>query len=291
MAGKKKLTFFKKNPRTCPVCGAEVKEEEMLTGRGRVIAGEITDELRRTYEEHKEYGKACPLLYEVTVCPSCFYATLSNDFDLIEKDGIKQIKNNEKERKNNIYLLFPDVDFTESRTLEAGIASYLLAITCYSFFPSEIAPTFKKGMCSLRAAWLFGDLFEKTNNDLHVNMQALLYEKATIFYNQAIEYAQNGKEVADNIKQYGPDTDKNFGYDGMLYIASLLSYKLSFLEEDLQKKGEKFVSVKHTVARLFGLGKTDKKKPGVILDMVRDLYQTLGKRIKEIEEELGMKLD
>ncbi len=40
------MTFFSKEEIKCPVCGAAFYREEMRTGRGRLIAGELTEELR-----------------------------------------------------------------------------------------------------------------------------------------------------------------------------------------------------------------------------------------------------
>src|SRR6056297_877053 len=74
------LTFFSKKPITCPVCDEQIFREEMRTGRGRQIAGNLTRELRRNYEESQQYGEVFPLIYPVTVCPNCHYATFDDDF-------------------------------------------------------------------------------------------------------------------------------------------------------------------------------------------------------------------
>ena len=40
----KKTTFFSKNPIMCPVCDTSFYKEDLLSGGGRLIAGELTDE-------------------------------------------------------------------------------------------------------------------------------------------------------------------------------------------------------------------------------------------------------
>ena len=48
--------------------------EELLSGSGRLLAGELTDELRRTYIPSQKYGAVYPLIYSIGVCPQCFLA-------------------------------------------------------------------------------------------------------------------------------------------------------------------------------------------------------------------------
>ena len=54
MAEELKISYFEKNPRTCPVCNKEFYHEMLLTGGGRLIAGNLRDDLRRTYEKDKQ---------------------------------------------------------------------------------------------------------------------------------------------------------------------------------------------------------------------------------------------
>ena len=75
-----KTTFFSKNPIVCPVCETSFYKEDLLSGGGRLIAGELTEELHRTYEPSKKYGEVYPLVYAVLVCPSCLYAAYTQDF-------------------------------------------------------------------------------------------------------------------------------------------------------------------------------------------------------------------
>ena len=51
-----KVTFFSKNPIECPLCNTKFYKEDLLSGRGRLIAGDLSDELRRFYEPSQKYG-------------------------------------------------------------------------------------------------------------------------------------------------------------------------------------------------------------------------------------------
>ncbi len=74
------ITFFQKNPINCPICNTEFRREELRSGGGRLIAGKLTNELRRRYQENKKYGVIIPLIYPIVVCPNCFYSAFPEDF-------------------------------------------------------------------------------------------------------------------------------------------------------------------------------------------------------------------
>ncbi len=284
-----KITFRQKNPTQCPICRADFYREELFTGRGRLIAGDLTDELRRNYQENKKYGKIYPLNYPVTVCPQCFFAAFHDDFDLPVKKVKTGLENNIDNRINTIKKLYPQLDFNDNRTLEHGLASYILAASCYSFFDKKNAPSFKVGLSAFRTAWLAQDLLDDTDDNQYAYIREIFYKKAAIFYSQALEYSQTGKELLDNIKHYGPDADNNFGYDGMLYLASLLNFRIGSAEKDPQKQAEEFVKSKRIISKMFGTGKTSKEKPAALLDLSRDLFDQINHRIKQLEEQLDTK--
>ena len=77
----KKLSYWSKTKCHCPVCRKDFQKEEMLTGGGRMIAGELTDELHRIYEPSAKYGVIYPLLYSIGACPNCHSAFFWKDFE------------------------------------------------------------------------------------------------------------------------------------------------------------------------------------------------------------------
>ncbi len=286
-----KITFRQKSATGCPICRTEFYREELFSGRGRLIAGELTEELRRLYEENKKYGAINPLIYTLTVCPGCFYASSPEDFSAPIKDVKKRLQDNTEHRASRIYNLFPDLDFNDNRELSHGVASYILAVTCYSFFEKKYAPSFKRAVSSIRAAWTLDDLAKEKGDSKAEYLKDIFYHKAAHFYHQTVEYSQNGKEIIDGIKHYGPDVDKNFGYDGMLYMACLLNSRLGDKEENLEKQAETYIKAKRIVSKLFGSGKASKEKPTAILDMARDVFREINEKLKNLEQELGRKLD
>ena len=279
-----KASYFLKNPITCPLCGTIFRKEEMLTGRGRLIARDTTKELRRSYEPSKKVGELYPLIYPVTVCPSCLYASYSDDFPHVKPDYIGKALSQKDRRVNDIKLLFPVLDFSKPRNLFSGTASHILAVGCYSFSPKERAPTFKKGLSSLRAAWLFDDLDRRYPGQNYDRLKMLMYRKATNFYERTIKYAQTGEERIEAVKHFGPDLDKNYGFEGILFIASLLVYKYGE-STDKELRVKKLENAKRTISKIFGSGKSSKSKPSQILDLSKDLYEEIGEEIEGLKGE------
>jgi uncharacterized protein (DUF2225 family) len=282
----KKTTFFSKNPIVCPVCETSFYKEDLLSGGGRLIAGELTEELHRTYEPSKKYGELYPLVYAVLVCPSCLYAVYQQDFLEIKEDFIERVKDQTEKRVESARLAFQDLDFTSYRGLKEGAASYFLAIMCYDLLDRHYSPTLKRALSAIRAAWLLDSLHHKHFSENYDYLSRLFYRKARFFYMQAIEMAQNGQEPLEKGVNFGPDLDKNFGFDGLLYVAGLLEYKYG-PKKDMEKRIKSLENAKRIVSKLFGTGKASKSKPSAILDKARELYEEMNKEIKQLQEQGG----
>jgi len=274
------VTFFSKKPIVCPVCETTFYREELRTGRGRLIAGELTHELRRQYEPSQKYGRVYPLIYPVTVCPDCFYAAYPQDFLEIPESARGKINSDRTRRTETVHRLFERLDFTEPRDLEEGVASYFFAVMCYDFFPKEFSPTFKQGLSNLRAAWLCNDLHRRSPQENYDYLAQVFYRKARFFYEHSVELEQTGEEALPQQFPLGPDLDKNYGYDGVLYLVGYLDYRYGSRDDPEQRKIA-LQRAKRTVARIFGMGKASKNKPQAILDNAREVYQ-------QIATELGL---
>ena len=269
-----RISFFSKNETECPVCGTKFFREDILTGRGRLIAGELTDELRRLYEPSQKYGVVYPLIYAITVCPGCYYAAYPADFLELQSSGIAQLEADTDERIRGVQQLFEELDYREPRDLEEGAASFYLALRSYDAFQKEVSPTIKQGLSAIRAGWLFSDLHRRAPEENYDYISRLFYRKARFFYIEAIEYEQNGKESIAIGGSLGPDIDQNYGFDGVLYIAAYLEF--FFGPTGIPEKRKKALErAKTQTARLFGMGKASKQKPSVILDKARDLYDEI----------------
>ena len=290
---KRAVTYYDKVDTECPCCGHTFKIEKMFTGGGRVIAGEITDELRRMYQESKKYGYVNPLIYPPIVCPNCWYAVLQTDFNKPDKETSLALARAENDRISKASKLFDGMglDFKIERSLETGAAAYILCVMCYSFFNPKQSPSIKRGICALRAAWLCGDIEEKYKTGKFSYYQEYFYKKAHKYYNDAIDYAMTGKEPLDGVF-LGPDNDKDYGYDGVVYLNALLNFKLGpFFEKEPMKLGQVYLKCRTSMAKLFGFGRSSKEKPSSILETARGLYDEINSEIERIENELGEKIN
>ena len=274
------LTYFSKQKITCPACGAEFPREELLSGSGRLLAGELTDELRRNYIPSQKYGRVYPLVYSIGVCPQCFLALFWNDFTSIDKTLAEQLCESSQERVDTVKTIFPYFDFMHNRTLIDGAAANYLALLCYEKLPAtKYSTTMRRAMLTLRLAWRSNDLHEVCPDRNYDYIASVFYQKAMFFYNEAVRKESNGEERIGNIGSYGPDLDKNYGFDGCVYLTGLLYYKYG--QTDNQEARLKALDEhKRALARMFGLGKSSKAKPGPLLEHSRDLYDKLTAELK-----------
>ena len=273
------ISFFSKETIICPVCEAEFHREDIRTGRGRLIAGDLTDELRRAYHPSQKYGEVYPLFYPVTVCPECYYAAFQVDFNEIPADSVLFLKNNNKNRFDSVEKIFKQIDFRQLRSLNEGTAAYYLAMMCYDYFPHEFSPAIKQGLSSYRAAWLFMDLHGKYPDENYDYLAKLFYRKAGFFYSLSIEYDGDGTESLTEVASLGPDLDKNYGYDGVLYVSALLEYYYG-QDSDDEKRIKSLERARTSVARIFGMGKATRGKPEALLAKAKDLHASIGEEIK-----------
>ncbi len=278
----RKITFYAKESTRCPVCDGSFKREELFSGRLNV--DDLTDELHRLYKPTQAFGEVIPLIYEVDVCPHCYYAAFHGDF---MPGGIKAagfIGDKFEERVQSIQRLFDKVDFQEARTLKEGLASYFLALQCYEYFAKEFSPTIKSALCCLRAAWLCKALHKRLPTENWDYMASLMYRKARFYYRLALEKEASGKEPYSSVHNLGPDTDKNYGHEGVLYMSAKLELKYGPTDNPAERN-KRLNASKFAIARMFGVGKKTKSKPGPLLDKARELYDQLRNELKDAAEE------
>ncbi|GMO11509.1 MAG: DUF2225 domain-containing protein [Treponemataceae bacterium] len=276
MAG---LTFRSKQKTECPVCEHEFHKEEILTGGGRMIAGPLTDELRRVYEPGKKFGAVYPFMYTIGACPVCHTAFFWSDFKAMAKlkDMEKFMESSEK-RQASVQAVFPNYDLAQDRTILDGAAAFYLALLCYEDVDAEFFPTMKRALVALRLAWLSGEIHAAIPGHNYDFVQKVFYRKAMFFYQQAITTAIQEKEHLQDFPNFGPDIDKNYGYDGLTYMCGLLEYKYG-QTEDMGLRLQKLNEYKIGLARIFGLGRSSKNKPGPLLEHSRALYDNLKKTL------------
>ena len=275
------ISFFAKKPVSCPACDVYVYRESLRTGRGRLNAGDLSVELRRHYIPSQKYGRVNPLNYTITVCPSCLYAVFDEDFAAPPSEALSGIERDTEQRRKTVEELFGSLDFTQPRDDLHGVASYYLATACYEHFPPDSSPTIKRGLCMLRAAWICNDLEGQQPGENWAYLANVFYRKARFFYTLAVEREQSGEEAIAQIRHLGPDLDKNYGYDGVLYVYGLLEFRHG-PRGNSEAREKALHEARRVVGRLFGMGKATRNKPSAILDNARDLHT-------RISRELGLK--
>ena len=278
---KVKLTFYQKQSTVCPVCDNTFHKEDLLSGGGRMNAGDLTKELHREYRPTGKFGAVYPLLYPVTVCPSCFYAAYPSDFQNVSGERISRLKEEIGERKSVTKKIFPGLDFQENRGLAEGIASYILGMMSYESASAGCAPTLKQALCCIRASWLSMDFHKEEPEDNYDYLAQILYRKAGYFYGRVVDLEQNGKESVEGIPHLGPDIDNNYGFDGVMYLAGYLEYKYG-QRGNPERRGSQLKKARSTVSRIVGMGKSSKSKPSALLDMARDLHKAIKEELDEI---------
>jgi len=276
------ITFFSKEAVRCPVCDASFHTEELFGGR--VSADDLTDELHRMYKPLHAFGVVYPLAYEIEVCPSCFYAAFRQDFLPAGEKFAEQLRQRTDTRIESTQKVFSPLDYQSARGLLEGAASYFLAMTCYELFSKEFAPTIKSAISSVRAAWLCHDLHTRTPNENWDYVAGLLYRKARYYYREALELEQSGKEPYSTQRNLGPDTDKSYGHEGVLYMAAILELKYGPTDNPENRK-ERLSAAKVSVARMFGFGKKNKAKPGPLLEKAKDLYDRIKAELQVDEDD------
>lgn len=277
------ITYYTKQSVICPICKKPFPREELLSGGGRLIAGGLTDELRRTYEPSSKYGTVYPLIYSVAVCSNCNTAMLWNDMTSFNDSKTADILlDTAPERIETVKNIFPHYNFKRDRTLLEGCAGYYLALLCYEKMPAQYSPTIKKAQICLRLAWMCDDMNKLYPDKNYDFIRDSFYKKALFLYQEALNLEMEHRENITNISSFGPDLDKNYGYDGVIYLSCLLEYKYG-QQKDINARLKKLETCKHSIARIFGLGKSSKAKPGPLLEHSRALYDNLTAVLKDAQ--------
>jgi len=274
-----RVSFISKKDYTCPACGEQFHKEELLTGGGRLIAGGLTMELHRLFEPSAKYGEVYPLVYHAVVCPGCWFASQEADFSVLPDVKRSDALQDRDRRMADTRLIFPDADFESPRGLIEGAASQYLVMRCYDFYTKQTSPTIKQALAAIRSAWLLDNLHKKFAGQHYDWLATLFRKKAEYFYFEALNREQSGKEPMTGLKFFGPDLDKNYSYEGMLYMCAYLRYKYGPSHSAEERKAS-LEDARRTIAKLFGMGRKSKDKPGAFLDQARKVYNA-------INEELG----
>ncbi len=275
------ISYWSKDKCNCPVCKKSFEREIMRSGNGRMIAGSLTDELHRNFEPSAKYGMVYPLIYEIGTCPFCYTSLFWNDFtEKISSDDLDKLYEHSQKRKEDCETIFPYFNLKKQRTVYDGAAMYYLALMTYNDIGAYIIPTMKQAIIALRLAWLSKDINKVCANHNYDLVAKMFYSKALFLYQQSVFVETSKEEKSSTLANMGPDMDKNYGWDGVIYLCGLLEYKYG-QQEDIQMRLKKLNESKTAIARIFGLGKSSKSKPGPLLEHARDLYDNISKLLND----------
>ncbi|UER67235.1 DUF2225 domain-containing protein [Borrelia sp. BU AG58] len=279
-----KISYFTKYEIKCPLCDHKFRKEDLLTGSSRLISGELRVDLKREYVRNERYGDIYPRIYSITVCPNCYLAAFPNEFNAIPVGlQTKQMLVNCEQKRKGIKTLFEDnLNFDQPRGLKEGAASYILAMMCYEYFDKSRNPTLNQAKCAIRAAWVFEDLHKENPNKNYNYLQKIFYYKAAYLYKSTIEKEQDNSEPISNEAVFGPDTDKNYGYDSVLYLSGLLEYFYGN-KDNKEYRYNQLVEIKTVLSKIAGMGKSSREKPSILLDKIKEVYFKISKEIKTLK--------
>lgn len=278
------VTFIKSDGVDCPVCQSPVHQEELRRSGGRMDARNLEEDLFRRYQPSEEFGEIFPLLYSVGVCPKCHYAAFWSDFSKIGKKTQSNLRTDAyANRMNAIKMLYAEVpDFTRKRSLLSGFAAYLLALETYELFGENDAPNIRQAICALRLAWIARLLQEHGYGDDCDKLKDMFYKKALFYYKRAIERDTRGQEPMSRMSPLGPDTDKDFGYEGVIYMQAWLELKYGS-RHNLLEREESLSRARSNLSKIFGFGKSSREKPSVLLNTARLVFETIEQEIAALK--------
>jgi uncharacterized protein (DUF2225 family) len=207
---------------------------------------------------------------------------MSEDFKALSSIGVDKATADIKKRKDEVALIAKGIDFSEPRTLISGAVSLYLVLSCYDYYGAETSPAIKQAVASVRAGWLFDELDATEPNQNWDWLAKIFKKKAGLLYGVALKLEQTGKESLSVMRNLGPDTDNNYGFDGVLYMAALLEYKYGDTENS-QLRMDTLSERKRSLGKMFGMGKSSKSKPGPLLEKSKELYDILSKELNEVD--------
>lgn len=280
---KENMTFFTSTAIPCPVCDFNIHTEELRQGRSRINAGDLREDLFRNYIPEKDAGEVFPFLYLVGVCGNskCCFAAFWQDFKKIHKKNVEALSTAEAKnaRIDTLNLLYKSVpDFTRKRNLLTGFAAYILALETYNKFRENDAPSIRQAICSLRLAWLSRILSEHQYGDECTHLEKIFYKKALFFYTQALAKDAHGLEPLHAMTFLGPDADKDYGYDGVVYIRAWLELHYGDKSRALERQNT-LHALRNSLSKVFGFGRSSKEKPSVLLNIARKTFESVEEEI------------
>ncbi len=256
----------------------------MRFGKGRLIAGQLQDDLRQSYKETKKFGTVFPLIYNSLVCPSCWFAALPEDFFVENIFDRTVIVQQQKQRRLFGQQLLPTADFAVPRTLETGLLSFFLAISCYASSPQKSFAQAKKSMAAIRASWCAHDLMLKYPHETYQELKIHFRLSCLAYLKKHLELFYVSQRNKIHVTNFGPDLGVDYGFNGLVYLKCFLASKFLHIFKDNQSKYKELNSSRIFLSKVFGLGKSSKSSPSPLLGKSKKLYDSIKMQLDEFEK-------
>lgn len=210
---------------TCPVC---THEFEAFNYKNKTQALK-----EKESDFHEVYEKFDPIMYDIYVCPSCFFAATINEFDKLKARDMETLFNDKRSS---------DYNFSKNRDMEMALESFNLAIHC-----KEITERPNEALLAnlyIKKAWLYRDMEDKDEEIKNLREALQLYEKKYLTAsNVSGALSENGLAylIAELSRRVG-EYNKAQKYFGILinsqdakkekYIYSLAKRQYEILKEE-----------------------------------------------------------
>lgn len=155
---REKMRFLWKKEIICPVCGTNFTVFNYKKKSQTLLETET--------DFHEVYEEMDPIMYDIWVCPHCYYASKAADFEKLE---LKDIRIMSKDTRKSKY------DFRMIRTSQSAIESFKLALHCYNLIESTNISTMAN--LYLKAAWLYRGEKDKEREKQYLSYAVQAFEK------------------------------------------------------------------------------------------------------------------
>ncbi len=136
-----------KRKTVCPVCRSHLTSSSVSKRKLHTVTREADGYIR--------YREVNPYLYEIWVCPKCLYAAREEDFSAPEQSC--ELREKITRMRVGRRRMVGDLEFGQERSLKHGVASFLLAASCYRNYKERDY----LGDLFLRSSWLCHELEDK----------------------------------------------------------------------------------------------------------------------------------
>ena len=234
----------------------------------------------------RDFGEVHPLVYDVTVCPSCFYAALRSDFSAVPQKTLATLEAETAARVSP----GPERLSRVWTSRAPGVSWRERPATTWRFSATSVFPrTFlrpSRAPCAACAPRGCAAISTRRRPNENFDYLALVfYRKARVLYRGAIDREQSGKEPIGAAKWMGPGHGQELRVSKASFTCRGCWSSSTATGEIRDLPGEpSWTSRKRTIAKMFGLGKRSKAKPGPLLDKARDLYERLKAELNQDDD-------